>query len=244
MMDPWATIAASVLLLVILLTFFAWSVLSAPAWAQEMVVAFGNDPFSCDPRMVFTAPGESLIQHVYETLVGQDENGNIVPKLALSWCQVSPTVLEFKLRPNVKFHNGELFTGESVKYTLESMVAPDTKSPKRAFLAEIDHVKIVDNLTVQLVTKRPTRALLRTLTYYGAIMPAKASRELGDKMASTAYGTGPYRVVEYVPGQRFVIQAADAYWGSAPKIKKITYRIVPEDGTPRPARCRPGGHVQ
>ena len=229
--DPWIAIVVSSLFLVILFTVFGLSILVGPAAAQEMVVAYGNDPLSVDPRIVFTTTGESLIQHVYETLVGQDEKGNVVPKLALSWHQVSPTVLEFKLRPNVKFHNGEPFTGESVKYTLEGMVAPGTKSPKRAFLAEIDHVNIVDNLTVQVVTKRPTRALLRTLTYYGAIMPAKASRELGDKMASTAYGTGPYRLVEYVPGQRFVIQAADAYWGSAPKIKKITYRIVPEDGT-------------
>jgi peptide/nickel transport system substrate-binding protein len=196
-----------------------------------MVVVYGNDPLSVDPRIVFTTTGESLIQHVYETLVGQDEKGNVVPKLALSWRQVNPTTLEFKLRKDVKFHNGEPLTAESVKYTLESMVAADTKSPKRAFLAEIDHVTVVDDLTVHVITKRRTRALLRTLTYYGAIMPAKASKELGDKMGSTAFGTGPYKVVEYVPGQRFVIEANDAYWGPKAKIKKITYRLVPEDGT-------------
>jgi peptide/nickel transport system substrate-binding protein len=228
--SPYGAVAASLLLLVVLFGFFAVAT-TGPAEAQEMVVAYGNDPLSVDPRIVFTTTGESLIQHVYETLVGQDEKGNVIPKLAVSWRQVSPTILEFKLRPNVKFHNGEPFTGDSVKYTLESMVAPDTKSPKRAFLAEIEQVKIVDPLTVQLITKRPTRALLRTLTYYGAIMPAKASRELGDKMGSTAFGTGPYRVAEYVPGQRFVIEATESYWGPAPKIKKITYRIVPEDAT-------------
>lgn len=216
----------------VLLSFAAVLVLSGGhALGKEMVVAYGNDPLSVDPRIVYTTTGESLIQHVYETLVGQDAKGGLVPKLAVSWRQVDPTTLEFKLRRGVKFHNGEPLTGASVKYTLESMVAPDTKSPKRAFLAEIDHVKVVDDHTVHLITKRPTRALLRTLTYYGAIMPAKVSQELGDKMGSTAHGTGPYRLVEYVPGQRFVIEANPDYWGPKPKITKITYRLVPEDST-------------
>jgi ABC-type transport system substrate-binding protein len=200
--------------------------------AQEITVALGTDVGSLDPRISFNVPGESQLQTMYETLVGLDPNGRVLPKLAESWeMKENPPQIKFKLRKNVKFHNGEPFTAESVKYTLESIVAPESKSPKKPFLAQIAGVDVVDPYTAIVKMKSFNRDLLRTLTLFPVMMPAKASKELGDKMATTIIGTGPYKFVEYRSGEKLVVTANPDYWGKKPQLPKITFRIIPEHGT-------------
>ena len=202
------------------------------AAAQEITVALGTDVGSLDPRISFNVPGESQLQTMYETLVGLDPNGRVLPKLAESWeMQENPPQIRFKLRRNVKFHNGEPFTAESVKYTLESFTAPDSKSPKKPFLAQIAGVDVVDPYTAVVKMKSFNRDLLRTLSLFPVIMPAKASKELGEKMATTIIGTGPYKFVEYRSGEKLVATANPDYWGKKPRIPKITFRVIPEHGT-------------
>jgi len=202
----------------------------AAAPADELAVALSLDPGSLDPRIVWSIPGMGLVYHMYDKLLFTDEKGTLIPELATSWQWTNPTTLRFQLRRGVKFHNGETFTAASVKYTLESTIAPDFKSPHKSFLSVIESVQVVDDYTVDIKTKTPARPLLRNLTYT-FMLPAKAGAAMGKELATKAVGAGPYKLVEYLPGQRVVMERFDGYWGAKPPTRRLTFRIIPEDGT-------------
>ena len=111
--------------LLVLVTVFAL-VLSMVAFAsaKTLIVAQGSDPVTLDPQGQNDQPSARVRVQIFETLVNQDNDLNIVPGLATSWEQISPTVWEFKLREGVKFHNGDEFTADDVKYSLERVKDP------------------------------------------------------------------------------------------------------------------------
>ncbi len=208
---------------------------AAPAVAQEppgLVVAFTVDVQTLDPRAVFTTQGGSMLGHIYEGLVGTDELGRLQPRLAERWEILNPTTIRFHLRKNVKFHNGEAFDAEAVKYSIESRIRPDSRSPQRPFLSAIERVDILNPTTVDVkLTVPAARVVVRNLAYYyGLIVAPRFAQQNADRFTS-AVGTGPYRFVEYRPGERLVVERNAAYWGKAPASARITFRIVPEAGT-------------
>ena len=97
---------------------------------DDVVVGLGLLGPSLDPQIQFAVPIYALVRHIFDPLVEFDPQNKIVPKLAESWRVVDPSSWEFKLRRGVKFHNGEPFTAESVKFTLERVIKPETKSPR------------------------------------------------------------------------------------------------------------------
>jgi peptide/nickel transport system substrate-binding protein len=199
--------------------------------ARALVVGFTVDIQTLDPRLVFNTQGISMMNHIYEPLVTYDARGNLQPKLAESWETPDATTIRFHLRRGVKFHNGEPFDASAVKYTLESITNPDSRSPQRAFLAAVDHVNVVDQYTADVKLKGPAaRNVLRTLTYWGLIMPPRFSQQSGERF-SNAIGTGPYRFVEYRPGERLVVERNPNYWGKPGGMSRIVFRVIPESGT-------------
>lgn len=199
--------------------------------ARELVVAFTVDVQTLDARFVFSTQGASVLGHVNETLVIYDERGNLRPRLAERWEILDPRTIRFHLRQGVKFHNGEPFTAEAVKYTLESIASPDSKSPQRSFLANIERVDAVSPYMVDVKLRLPgARSMLRTLTYWGMIVPPQFARQSGDRFTS-AVGTGPYRFVEYRSGDRLVVERHAGYWGGAPTPPGIVFRVIAESGT-------------
>jgi len=207
-------------------------VLGQPS-APELHVAFSVGPQTLEPRVGQGTPAQSVLRMIYEPLLSHDRNGKLLPVLAQSWQWISPTILELKLRQNVKFTNGEPFTSESVKYTIDSIIAPDSKFPvNRDRLADIVRVDTPDPYTVHLVTQHLSRPLLFALTFWPlGMMPPKASAELGPRLAAQPIGTGPYKLVQFTPGQTVVLEANPAYWGKKPAYSRIVYNIIPEDGT-------------
>jgi ABC-type transport system substrate-binding protein len=199
--------------------------------SRELTVAFTVDVQTLDPRMVFTTQGGSLLSHIYETLVITDADGALKPRLAERWTVVNPTTIRFHLRKGVKFHNGEPFDGDAVKYSIETR-GKDSKTPQRSFFAAVDRVDVVDPHTVDLKLNAPaTRVVLRNLAYYyGMIVPPKFAQQSGDRFA-TAVGTGPYRLVEYRPGERLVVERHPGYWGKPGATERIVFRVIAEPGT-------------
>src|SRR5690606_11900692 len=152
---------------------------------------------------------------------------------ATAWEQVEPTRLRLTLREGVKFHNGEPFDAESVKYTLESTLDESltfVNPQRRGFIAVIDRVEVVDPLTVDIVTKYPSRPLLRNLASVAQMIPPSAA-EAGEAFGTKPIGTGPYRLVEYAPGSQMVLEANEEYWGEQPATPKLTMRFIKEAGT-------------
>jgi peptide/nickel transport system substrate-binding protein len=202
------------------------------AWAQgpELVVGMSLDPGHLDPRVEAGVPGWSIFSHMFDGLVFRDERTNPIPWLVTKWEQVSPTVLRWHLRKGVKFHNGEDFTAESVKFSLEQYSAPTSRSPWKTRIGVIREYRIADPHTIDLVTERPNRPLLRNSTSAMALSP-RAFRELGDRFPTNPVGTGAMKFVEYRPGQHVVMQAHPGYWGKKPAFSQMRFRFIPENGT-------------
>ena len=126
------------------------------SWAApegKVVIAQGVDPSTLDTMNQQETPASVVATHIFDTLVERDQNLKVVPALAAEVPKlVAPTVWEVKLRKGVKFHNGEEFNAESVKYSLERV-----KTGLRASsnFRPIDHVEIVDPYTVQVHTAKP-----------------------------------------------------------------------------------------
>lgn len=205
---------------------------SAEAAGTDLRVAMSVDPVTPgDPRQTMSglAGLSQALPHVFETLIVRDADMRPGPGLAEKWEFVNPTTLRLHLRKGVKFHNGEPFDAGSVKYTIDSILAPDSRSHRKSQIQAVKEVAIVSSHVVDLKTGDPYRPLLRMLGNI-PIMAAKASQSLGDRIATNPIGTGPFKHIEYLPGNRWVLQANPGYWGPTPKMKQLTWRYVKDDG--------------
>jgi peptide/nickel transport system substrate-binding protein len=135
--------------------------------AKDRVVIGGSlEPPVLDPSLnAASAIREITYQNIYESLGRINSDGKIVPGLADSWT-ISPDgkTYTFKLHPNVKFHNGEMLTAEDVKFSLDRLIAPDSKAPGRSLYGAIEKVEVVDPATVKLSLKAPDAYLLFNLS--------------------------------------------------------------------------------
>ena len=117
-----------------------------------------DDPKFLDIHVTQLAQSRNIMASIYETLTYIDAADPTFPikgRLATEWAFTEPTKLDFKLQPGVKFHNGEDFTADDVKFTIEYVKNPDTASPNAAILDQIDTVEVLDPLTVRLNLKQP-----------------------------------------------------------------------------------------
>jgi ABC-type transport system substrate-binding protein len=131
----------------------------------QIIIAQGADPTTLDPHMHAENFTFAVVHNVFDHLVRRTvKDGQLAhePGLASSWTSVNPTTWEFKLRPGVKFHNGEELNAEAVKFSIERVLNPDQKARWRWAFADIERVEVVDPLTLRIVTKRPSRPSSRT----------------------------------------------------------------------------------
>jgi peptide/nickel transport system substrate-binding protein len=204
----------------------------APAQPQgELRVAIPWTPENLDPTMNLSSFRAMVGVSLFDSLVGRDAENHIVPQLAESWRLVDDVTWQLKLRRGVVFHDGEPFNAEAVRFTFQRVLDPEQKSPNRANVAEIVRVEVVDDYTVNLVTRQPYAPLINRLLDF-AIVPPKYVAEKGNQgMALKPVGTGPYRFVELIKDDRMVVEAFDRHWRGAPKIKRIVYKPIPEPFT-------------
>lgn len=173
--------------------------------------------------------GDRLIYfNVFNTLVGIDQSLNIVPGLADSWEQPDPKSYVFKLHPGIKFHDGTAFDAAAVKTNFDRMMDPAGKSLRRGEVASIDKVTAVDANTVRLDLKGPNSALLATLSDRAGMMVSPAAiQQYGADLARHPVGTGPFKFVEWLPGDHVTLQRNEGYWKPGlPLLDEITYRPV------------------
>jgi peptide/nickel transport system substrate-binding protein len=206
---------------------------AAQAQAPEaLVVAQGVDMQTGDPHRTTHTHAINVLANMYDTLVGRDASLALRPGLALSWRAVDATTWEFKLRQGVKFHNGEPFNAQAVKFSFERMLDPKTKWPGAGALRLIKSVTVVDDATVRFATERPWPLLPRFLGYYGMIVPPGLLAQSGDEgLIRHPVGTGPYRFVRWVKDDRVELEANPDYWGGKPRISRVIFRAIPSESS-------------
>ena len=205
---------------------------TAPAQpASELRVAIPWTPENLDPTMNLSSIRAAVGVGIFDSLVGRAADNRIVPQLAESWRLLDDLTWQFKLRKGVVFHDGEPFNAEAVRFTIERVLDPNQKSPNRANIAEIAKVEVLDDFTVNLVTRQPYAALLNRLIDF-PIVPPKYTAEKGNAaVALRPVGTGPFRFVELVKDDHLVVEAFDRHWRGAPKIRRIVFKPIPEPFT-------------
>jgi peptide/nickel transport system substrate-binding protein len=197
-----------------------------------VVVDQGTDTESLDPMFTEARFSDNIMLTMFETLVTRDSQMRYQPRLAESWKIVSPTVWQFRLRRGVRFHEGEPFTAQAVKYTIDRLYDPAIKAPSflKGFV-KLDRVDVVDSYTVNIVTKEPAPLMLEWLVYFYMMAPKYYSALTPAQAALRPVGTGPYVFKEWAHDDHLTVTANPNYWGAKPKIPAITFRPVPEAGT-------------
>jgi len=195
---------------------------------DTLVVAQETDAGTMDPQKQGKIPDMSILSNMFDTLVTRDANNNLAPGLATEWKAINDTTWQFKLREGVKFQDGEPFDANAVKFSIDRLLNPATKSPI-VELNTVSEVKVVDANTVNFVTKGPDPILPNKVTLFGGVMvPPKYIQEKGDdNFAKNPIGTGAYKFVSWQKDNQVVMEANPDYWRGAPQIKKLVFRIIP-----------------
>ena len=184
---------------------------------------------SIDPHYHNLSPNNSLLLHIYEPLVKRDANQKLVPGLATSWKALDDLTWEFKLRKNVKFHDGTPFTAEDVVATYKRVPnVPNSPSSMATFTKPIVETRIVDPHTIVFKTAAPHVLLPSDLGSVYIVPKPIAEKGTTEEFNSgkAAIGTGPYKFAEYVPNQRVVLKANYGYWGGEEPWDKVTFKIL------------------
>ena len=198
--------------------------------AQELRIGTAADVTAMDPHAVNIAPNNQIGWHVYDALVNVDADVRLIPGLAVSWRAVDATTWEFKLRRNVKFHDGSDFTAEDVIFSLDR-AATLPNGQYASFVQAITAKQIVDPFTVRFKTARPYAMLPPDLNSV-FIVSRKAAAGAGTEdfnSGKAMVGTGPFKFVRFARGDRVELARNEAYWGGRPHWEKVSFRIMPGD---------------
>jgi len=197
--------------------------------AAELRVALSSEPTAIDPHFHNLSPNNQISLHIFDPLVKQDEQQNLMPGLAVSWEPLDELTWEFRLREGVTWHDGEPFTVADVAFTLERAPdVPNSPSSFGAYINQITDVEIVDDHTIRLSTETPFPLMATNLSTFGIIAAHAAEGATTEDFnaGTAAIGTGPYRFVEFVPGDRIVLEANPDYWDGAEPWERVVFRPI------------------
>lgn len=216
--------------------------LSSTALAQGAIrIGLAEDPDVLDPTLARTYVGRIVFASICDKLFDIDEKLNVVPQLALSHeTSADGKTVTIKLRPGVKFHDGEPLDAEAAKFSLDRHRTMNG-SFRRSELSQVDSVDVVDPTTIRINLKSAFSPLIAQLTdRAGMMISPKAAKEAGDKFGQKPICAGPYKFVERVQQDRIVVEKFADYWNKANvHIDRITYVPI-TDSTVRLANLKSG----
>ena len=203
--------------------------------AGTLNVAIHQDPGNWDPIATFLVSWGAVGSQVFDGLIMRTPDMKLVPGLATKWEFLdNNTKLRFTLREGVKFHNGEPFNADAVKFTFDRLLGDEgKKGPQQSNYNAIEKVVVVNANTVDFLLKNPDPVLLTKLAGYGAmIVPPKYITEKGSAyFGANPVGTGPFKFVDYKPKVSLSCERNASYWGGAPKLDNLVYRFITEPAT-------------
>jgi len=200
-------------------------VFAGTAYAQTLKIGLKSEPSSMDPHYHNLTPNNMMALYVFDRLILQDAKQNLKPGLAVSWKNVDDLTWEFKLRSGgVKWHDGSDFTADDVAFTIgRAPNVPNSPSSLGRYIKQIKAVEVVDALTIRMKTAKPFPLMPTYMSTFGII-----SKKTGSGATTADYnsgkamnGTGPFKFVEWVPGDRIVYKRNENYWGNKPEWSDI-----------------------
>jgi peptide/nickel transport system substrate-binding protein len=201
-----------------------------PAPRRDLVIAQSGDVGRLDPHLSTAIHDTAITFNVFDTLVQRQRDGRLHPSLATNWRLLSPTAWEFRLRPDVTFHNGDPFTAADVKFGIERTYDPQAKTLVASVFTTIARIETPDPQTVVFHTRRPDPLLpARLASFGGQVLPRRYLERVGpEAFGIRPIGTGPLRLTEWIKGDRTVLERVPGYWGGAVDPTQVTFRPIPE----------------
>ncbi len=211
------------------------------AFAADLRIGLATDVTAIDPHYHNVTPNNSVAFHIFGYLVERNEKSQLVPGLATEWKTLDPLTWEFKLRRGVKFHDGSDFTAADVVASIERVpTVPNSPSPFTAYTKQIKEMVVVDPYTIRLRTATPYPLMPSDMTQVMIVSKSAAKASTEDfNSGKAAIGTGPYKLVRYVKGDRIELVRNDGYWGGKTPWEHVTLRLLPQDA-PRVAALLSG----
>src|SRR5213594_1032463 len=199
----------------------------AAADAQNLVVQVATEPPGLDLTATpASATAAVVFYNVQESLVKVDRHGKLVPWLAERWNTSDNKNYTFFLKRGVRFHNGREMKAADVKFVIDRAMNPETKHPAPANYAAISDIIVKDDYTITLTLKITSANFLLNMARQGSVM---YPREAVDTLKSEPIGTGPYKLGEWVRGDRIVlVKNPDYHVKGLPKLDRVTYRFIPD----------------
>lgn len=208
----------------------------------ELVISKAMELISLDPAGSNDTPSSDVQENIYETLTFFDDDMNIQPLLAESFEAIDDKVWEFKLKEDIKFHDGSEFNSEVVKANIERVIDDEIASPRKFLYEMVTDIEIVDTYTVRMTTEEPFAPLPAHLAHSGGGMVALSvieedyeAMENGNEPSSVInekpIGTGYFSFDEWKSGESLRLVRNDNYWGENVHLDSVLYKFVPEDLT-------------
>ncbi len=211
--------------------------LAGPALAApqgEVVVAGALLRQQFDPTVMVAVTDHTAFNMLYDGLLNLTAKGK-VPALATSWTiSDDGKQVDFELRKGVKFHNGDPFTADDVKFSYEMLLKDgNTHSYRKAFVAQIKSIEVLDPHKVRFTLNQPWPSFFSSARYgIQPIVPKNYYEKVGAKeFAQKPVGTGPFKLVAVQAGEWSKFEANENYWGQVSKVKTVTQRLVKEPFT-------------
>lgn len=197
---------------------------------STFIYALDADIVNLLPVKLSNVVSNTVSQQIHEPLLKyEDTYDELYPKLATEWSMdLSGLSWTFKLRPDVKWHDGEPFTSADVQYTYETLLDPATKSVRRANYQVIESIETPDELTVVFHLSEPHGPFLDKMSQIPIMAKHHVSAVGLDDYNNRAIGTGPFMMQEWIPDDHVTLKANPNYWGGKPALETVIFKPIPE----------------
>ncbi len=225
-----------------LLSWALESIADQPKRGGTLTMAIRKDIDVMNPLVGTKSTDGRIRELMFEPLLGIDLQGKVHPNLAESWeMSEAGKLYTFKLRKGVKFHNGKEMTSEDVKFAIDYTLNPKNGAYGLSRLALLDRAEVVGKYILKLYLKKAGPGFLSVLTNIQtfSVVPKESLPEGVEKPVNFPPGTGPFKLVEWKPARRIVMERYDNYWGHKAFIDKLVLRPV-RDATVRFTALRAG----
>lgn len=196
-----------------------------------LVIDLVNEPSSLDPHKQWNPDSYYVYRNIFDNILTRDDDGKIIPQIATEWTYVSDSEIVFKIRDDVKFHDGTPLTAGDVAFSISRIIDPKFASPQLGQFNKIVSAEATGTNEVTVKTDGAYPVLLAQLVKL-SVVPQHVVKELGDEKFNEApIGSGPYKIKQWQRGVQVSLERNDDYWGDKGPFPAAEFRAVPDAAT-------------
>lgn len=192
-----------------------------------VVVGLESNPTNLDPRLSADAASSRINDLLFSRLFRKNEAGEPLEEIVEAWEQDGPATYRFRIRKDIRFHDGRPLTAHDVRYTFQSVMDPSFGSPFRGSYQMIESIECPDAYTVLFRLREPYASFLMNLDL--GILPGPTERDSEEYSPPAFVGSGPFSFVSWTQNRDIRLRANPDHYEGVPRIREIRFKVVPDD---------------